>query len=383
MDAMEMDTDNSEAVRNLELNESSRSSTSTMTAAQTISADEVALYDRQIRLWGMEAQLRMRNSKILLITMRGLANEVAKNLVLAGIGSLTVMDPEVVEEDDLGASFFFSEEHVGQNRAEAALPAIQALNPRVPCHASIESPLTASASFYSSFSLIIATDLLLPTLLHLNQITRSHSIPFYAAATYGLYGFIFADLLVHSYVLKRIKSNVATRLGPESRTRSIISTRETQEGETRLEHVTKQETFCPLSEALSSMVDSSWPLRRKKKLPSVLPGIMAMLQFTAIHNRLPDPDVTREDLKEFVRIITPETERMGLPVELNEVGFMRSFLQNATAELSPVAAILGGVLAQDAINVLAKTEQPVGNFCVFDGEIGVAPIVVLAAQEEE
>lgn len=63
----------------------------------------------------MEAQLRMRNSKILLITMRGLANEVAKNLVLAGIGSLTVMDPEVVEEDDLGASFFFSEEHVGQN----------------------------------------------------------------------------------------------------------------------------------------------------------------------------------------------------------------------------------------------------------------------------
>lgn len=57
----------------------------------------------------------MRNAKILIITMQALANEVAKNLVLAGIGSLTVLDPEVVHEDDLGAQFFISEEHIGQN----------------------------------------------------------------------------------------------------------------------------------------------------------------------------------------------------------------------------------------------------------------------------
>jgi molybdopterin/thiamine biosynthesis adenylyltransferase len=57
----------------------------------------------------------MRNANILIINMRALANEVAKNLVLAGIGSLTVLDPDVVVEDDLGAQFFVSEEHVGIN----------------------------------------------------------------------------------------------------------------------------------------------------------------------------------------------------------------------------------------------------------------------------
>lgn len=57
----------------------------------------------------------MRNAHILLITMRALANEVAKNLVLAGIGCLTVMDSEVVTEEDLGSQFFVSEEHVGKN----------------------------------------------------------------------------------------------------------------------------------------------------------------------------------------------------------------------------------------------------------------------------
>ena len=47
--------------------------------------------------------------------MRALANEIAKNLVLAGIGSLTVQDSGHVSEDDLGAQFFVFEEDVGKN----------------------------------------------------------------------------------------------------------------------------------------------------------------------------------------------------------------------------------------------------------------------------
>lgn len=58
---------------------------------------------------------RLRSANILLITMKSLANEVAKNLVLAGIGSLTVLDHESVTEEDLGAQFFVYEEHLGQN----------------------------------------------------------------------------------------------------------------------------------------------------------------------------------------------------------------------------------------------------------------------------
>ena len=47
--------------------------------------------------------------------MRALANEIAKNLVLAGIGSLTVQDSQVVVDDDLGAQFFVSDQDVGKN----------------------------------------------------------------------------------------------------------------------------------------------------------------------------------------------------------------------------------------------------------------------------
>lgn len=54
---------------------------------------------------------RIRSANILLITVKALANEVAKNLVLAGIGSLTIIDHQDVTEEDLGAQFFVSEAH--------------------------------------------------------------------------------------------------------------------------------------------------------------------------------------------------------------------------------------------------------------------------------
>lgn len=58
---------------------------------------------------------RLRTANILLIGIKALGNEIAKNLVLAGIGSLTISDDRPVHEDDLGAQFFISERHIGMN----------------------------------------------------------------------------------------------------------------------------------------------------------------------------------------------------------------------------------------------------------------------------
>ncbi|KAF8244755.1 hypothetical protein K440DRAFT_608986 [Wilcoxina mikolae CBS 423.85] len=352
-----------------------------MATSQAISADEVALYDRQIRLWGMEAQARMRNANILIINMRALANEVAKNLVLAGIGSLTILDPDVVEEDDLGAQFFISEEHVGINRAKAAVPAIQRLNPRVLVHADTERIQDKPVEFFKNFDIVIATDMDLDSMLLINDATRKWNIGFYAGATYGLYGFIFADLISHSFVIKRIRSNVKTQIGRETRTRSVISTTEKKEGDTIWEFVTKQEIYCPLSEAIRSEVDNKWRPRKRKMVPSVLPGIKALWKFQQKLGRLPES--TREDFAEFTKIMTEVDKELALPEELVKAEFIRQFVENATAELSPVAAVLGGLLAQDAINTLGKMEQPIQNLLVFDGDISVAPIVVLALQSED
>ena len=56
----------------------------------------------------------MRNAAILVVNLRGVATEAIKNMVLAGIGKLVIVDDEIVSQEDLGAGFFFRDEDVGQ-----------------------------------------------------------------------------------------------------------------------------------------------------------------------------------------------------------------------------------------------------------------------------
>lgn len=57
----------------------------------------------------------MRNTKILIVGMKSLSNEVVKNTVLAGVGGITILDPEQVDPKDLGAQFFLRESDIGSN----------------------------------------------------------------------------------------------------------------------------------------------------------------------------------------------------------------------------------------------------------------------------
>jgi ubiquitin-like 1-activating enzyme E1 A len=84
------------------------------TVAPALSAEEIALYDRQIRLWGAQAQERIRNANILLVSLRALGTEIAKNLTLAGVQSLTIVDDSVIVDEDLGCQFFIREEDIGR-----------------------------------------------------------------------------------------------------------------------------------------------------------------------------------------------------------------------------------------------------------------------------
>jgi ubiquitin-like 1-activating enzyme E1 A len=79
-----------------------------------LSADEAKLYDRQIRLWGVEAQKRMKGARILICGFRSLSAEICKNLVLAGF-SVVVQDSACVLPEDLGSHIFLNSDSIGLN----------------------------------------------------------------------------------------------------------------------------------------------------------------------------------------------------------------------------------------------------------------------------
>merc|ERR1711936_982034 len=97
------------------VNETTTSSTSG--GGSGLTDEEAALYDRQIRLWGVEAQQRLRKAKILLVGLKGLGNEICKNILLAGIQHLTMLDDSVLTSEDITLQFLAPQESVGVNRA--------------------------------------------------------------------------------------------------------------------------------------------------------------------------------------------------------------------------------------------------------------------------
>jgi ubiquitin-like 1-activating enzyme E1 A len=50
----------------------------------------------------------------MVVRLRGTATETIKNIVLAGVGKLVIVDDEDVSAEDLGAGFFFRDEDVGR-----------------------------------------------------------------------------------------------------------------------------------------------------------------------------------------------------------------------------------------------------------------------------
>jgi len=86
----------------------------TSAATSSLTEEEAALYDRQIRLWGADAQKRLRVANVLLAGFRGILTEVCKNLVLAGVNNVTILDQDPIRPSDLAAQFFLREEDVGK-----------------------------------------------------------------------------------------------------------------------------------------------------------------------------------------------------------------------------------------------------------------------------
>ncbi|KIW75926.1 hypothetical protein Z517_10671 [Fonsecaea pedrosoi CBS 271.37] len=337
---------------------------------QPISADEIALYDRQIRLWGMQVQEKIRRANVLLIGMKGLGSEIAKNLVLAGVGVLTILDHEIVTEEDLGTQFFVQEAQVGQNRAQAALAELQKLNPRVEVYTDPHAAVTKDPEYFQNFDITIATGLIMDVLGTINMACRMYGRKFYAADTHGMYGYVFADLIIHDFVIERQERNKPTKVGDmETSTKCVTAVESKKENGKTMELITYQETYSPIQLAnLSPLPARVRNTRRSRtKVTPLLSCLRALFDFQGqMGGRLPAHN--RADLELFTRLANQKHLELSLPLESLRSDFLRAFLQNLGSEISPVVAFLGGSLAQDVINVLGQKEQPLQNWLLFDGE---------------
>uniref|UniRef100_A0AAY5F088 E1 ubiquitin-activating enzyme n=1 Tax=Electrophorus electricus TaxID=8005 RepID=A0AAY5F088_ELEEL len=89
------------------------------------------LYSRQLYVLGHDAMRIMGAANVLIAGMRGLGVEVAKNVVLAGVGSVTIQDQGTAEWRDLSSQFYLRESDLGHNRASCSQKHLALLNSHV------------------------------------------------------------------------------------------------------------------------------------------------------------------------------------------------------------------------------------------------------------
>lgn len=102
-------------------------------------------YDRQVRLWGKSTQQQLMHTTVALYGVGGAAAEAAKNLVLAGIQAIAVLDDSPVRDVDGSANYLMQGEP-GDTRGARARRSLQRLNPHVAvCDAAAALDAGASA----------------------------------------------------------------------------------------------------------------------------------------------------------------------------------------------------------------------------------------------
>jgi ubiquitin-like 1-activating enzyme E1 A len=150
-------------------------------------------------LFSKFSRLRLRNSKILIAGLNGLGAEISKNIILAGVKSVTFLDHRPVTSLDFASNFFIPREQLGENRAESSLARAQALNPMVELKADTGNLAGKDEEFFTLFDVVVILETTSNEQIRINNICRVNNVKFYAADMWGMFGYSFVDLQEHEF----------------------------------------------------------------------------------------------------------------------------------------------------------------------------------------
>jgi sulfur-carrier protein adenylyltransferase/sulfurtransferase len=101
--------------------------------AAELSRDEVARYSRHLIIpdVGVDGQKRLKNARVLVIGAGGLGAPALLYLAAAGVGTIGIVDYDVVDESNLQRQIIHGVSDIGRSKAESARDSIAEVNPLV------------------------------------------------------------------------------------------------------------------------------------------------------------------------------------------------------------------------------------------------------------
>ncbi|XP_047125803.1 ubiquitin-like modifier-activating enzyme 1 isoform X1 [Hydra vulgaris] len=385
----------------------------TMMADNEQEIDE-GLYSRQLYVLGHDAMKKMGVSNILICGLKGLGVEIAKNVILAGVKSVTLYDPEPCHLEDLSSQFYLTELDVGKNRAEATVTKLAELNSYVPVSV-YDGELTND--FLSKFQCVVLTNSSLSEQFQISDFTHRNNQKLIIADTKGLFGVLFCDFgnnfIVTDNNGEQVISNMIASITKDSEG-VVTCLEETRHGFedgdyvtfTEVEGMTELNGCVPLkikilgpytfsigdtthlspyerggivSQVKMPVTVNFKSLRESIKNPEYLVTDYAKfdrssqlhLAFQALHEYkeltglLPKPR-NKVDISRFLEVAKEVNDKVDAKVEQIDEQLLSEFASQAAGDICPMQAVIGGMAAQEVMKACSGKFMPIKQWLYFD-----------------
>ncbi len=157
----------------------------------TLDADARERYSRHLLLpeVGESGQVKLMGSKVLLIGAGGLGSPAAYYLAAAGVGTVGVVDHDVVDRSNLQRQILHTEARVGMPKVDSARETLEALNPKIKV-VGYQTHLSADnvEDILSGYDVIVDGTDNLPTRYLINDVCVKLGLPNVHAAVYRFEG---------------------------------------------------------------------------------------------------------------------------------------------------------------------------------------------------
>lgn len=373
-----------------------------------------SLYSRQLYVLGHEAMKRMGASNVLIVGLKGLGVEIAKNIALAGVKSLTLYDPAAVQLSDLSSQFFLNPTDVGKPRDQVTAPRVAELNAYTPVKIHQSGGLDADLSQFDKYQVVVLTNVPISFQKAIGDYCHSKGIYVVMADTYGLFGSIFCDFGDKFTVIDPNGETPTTGIVAGINDEGLVSVLDdTRHGLEDGDYVTfsevegmeginvceprKIEVKGPYTFTIGDVSGLGQYKRgglfHQVKMPKILDfknfttalkepefvmtdwakfdrpqqlhlGFQALNAFQLAKGRLPEP-MNDEDAAIVLGAAKKFAEEEKLDIELDDK-LLKELSYQAMGDLSPMAAFFGGVAAQEVLKAVSGKFHPISQWLYFD-----------------
>jgi len=150
---------------------------------------ELERYKRQIVLFGEEGQERLKKAHIFIAGAGGLGSPVSIYLAVAGVGTITLVDMDVVDQTNLNRQILHFDNDIGRKKTASAEEKLQKLNSDININAiDVKIDETNAAKLIGRAKGIVDAMDNYPTRYILNDVAIAKKIPLFHGGIRGFYG---------------------------------------------------------------------------------------------------------------------------------------------------------------------------------------------------